>query len=351
MSCGSAAYRSIGAAASAVAQGGTVIVCGGTYHEDVTVTKPLSLLGRPHTVIDAAGKINGIRITAPHVTVSGFRVANATGEGILVRSADYVTIERNVVTHNDLGGWPVHPVRTTYAECQTVGTGAGAIPGDCGEGIHLMGSSYSTVQDNVSTGNLGGILLSDETGPAAHDRVAGNTATRNLFECGITVVGHNPNAAPGGVPAPRVAGVYANAIVGNHSSGNGTKGGGAGVVLATGLPGGAVYDNLVAGNWISGNGMAGVSVHSHVPGQFLNGNVITRNLIGINNVVGDSDFAPHVDKRTTGVLVGTVAPLSITISGNVITGDHFGIWTTGPVTAAGERDNSFVRDAVAVARG
>jgi parallel beta-helix repeat protein len=351
MSCGSAAYRSIGAAASAVARGGTVIVCGGTYHEDVTVTKPLSLLGRPHTVIDAAGQINGIRITAPHVTVSGFRVANATGEGILVRSADYVTIERNVVTHNDLGGWPVHPVRTTYAECQTVGTGAGAIPGDCGEGIHLMGSSYSTVQDNVSTGNLGGILLSDETGPAAHDRVAGNTATRNLFECGITVVGHNPNAAPGGVPAPRVAGVYANAIVGNHSSGNGTKGGGAGVVLATGLPGGAVYDNLVEGNWISGNGMAGVSVHSHVPGQFLNGNVITRNLIGVNNVVGDSDFAPHVDKRTTGVLVGTVAPLSITISDNVITGDHFGIWTTGPVTAAGERDNSFVRDAVAVARG
>jgi hypothetical protein len=148
------------------------------------------------------------------------------------------------------------------------------------------------VQGNVSTGNLGGILLSDETGPTAYDRVVGNMATRNLFECGITVVGHNPHAAPGGVPAPRVAGVYSNVIVGNHSSGNGTKGGGAGVVLATGLPGGAVYDNL-----------------------------------------------------------GTVAPLSITVSDNVITGDHFGIWTTGPVTAAGERDNSFVRDAVAVARG
>jgi hypothetical protein len=123
------------------------------------------------------------------------------------------------------------------------------------------------------------------------------------------------------------------------------------VVLATGLPGGAVYDNLVEGNWISGNGMSGVSVHSHVRGQFLNGNVITGNMIGVNNLVGDSDFAPHVDKQTTGVLVGTVAPLSITVSDNLIAHDHFGIWTTGPVTAAGERDNSFVRDAVAVARG
>ena len=347
MSCGSAAYRSIGAAASAVARGGRVVVCGGTYREDVMVTKPLSLLGRPSAVIDAAGKINGILITAANVTVSGFRVTNATGEGILVRSADHVTIERNVVTHNDLGGLPVHPVPNTYAECKAVGQ----IPGDCGEGIHLMSSSYSTVAHNVSSGNSGGILLSDETGPTAHNHIVGNVAANNLFDCGVTVVGHNPKAAPGGVPAPRVAGVFANDIAGNSISGNGLKGGGSGVVLATGLPGGAVYDNTVEGNRISGNGMSGVTVHSHVPGEFLNGNVITRNVIGVNNLIGDSDFAPHVDKQTTGVLVGTVAPLSVTVSDNVIAHDHFGIWTTGPVTVHGERDNSFVRDAVAVARG
>jgi hypothetical protein len=97
--------------------------------------------------------------------------------------------------------------------------------------------------------------------------------------------------------------------------------------------------------------MSGVTVHSHVPGQFLNGNVITRNVIGVNNLAGDSDFAPHVDKQTTGVLVGTVSPLSVKVSGNVIAHDHFGIWTTGPVTVAGELDNSFAGDAVAVAQG
>jgi parallel beta-helix repeat protein len=346
-SCGSAAYQSIGAAVSAVAQGGKVVVCAGTYHEDVAVTKTLSLVGESGTVIDATNHNNGILVTAPDVRVSGFKVANAIGEGILVRSANHVTIAGNVVTHNDLGGLPVNPVPNTYAECQA----QGGIPGDCGEGIHLMGSSDSTVAGNVSTGNSGGVLLSDETGPVAHNQIVGNVVANNLFDCGVTVVGHNPKAAPGGVPAPQVAGVYANDIVGNSISGNGTKGNGAGVVLATGLPGGAVYNNTVEDNTITGNGMSGVSVHSHVPGQFLNGNVITRNFIGTNNLVGDSDFAPHVDMQTTGVLVATVSPLSITVSGNVIAQNHFGIWTTGPVTVQGEHDNSFARDTVPVAQG
>jgi hypothetical protein len=155
------------------------------------------------------------------------------------------------------------------------------------------------------------------------------------------------------VPAPQVAGVYANDIAGNNISGNGIKGAGAGVVLATGVPGGAVYDNTVQGNSISGNGMSGVTVHSHVPGEFLNGNVITRNLIGTNNLVGDPDFFPHVDMQTTGVLVATVSPLSIEVSGNVIANDHFGIWTTGPATVTGHNghDNSFRGVAVPVAQG
>jgi parallel beta-helix repeat protein len=345
--CASAAYTSIGAAVSAVAPGGRVVVCGGTYHEDVTVAKPLSLLGRSHAVIDATSKINGVLVTASRATVGGFKVTNAIGEGILVRSADYVTISGNVVTHNDLGGALVKPVPNTYPECQPVGR----VPGDCGEGIHLMGSSHSTVAGNVSTGNSGGILVSDETGPAAHNHIDGNVVASNLSDCGITIAGHNPKAAPGGVPAPEAAGVYDNDITGNQISANGTKGNGAGVVLATGVPGGAVYNNTVEANSISGNGMSGVTVHSHVPGQFLNGNVVTHNLIGTNNVVGDSDFAPHVDRQTTGVLVATASPLSITVSGNVITDDHFGIWTTGPVTAQDENGNMFLGDTVPVAQG
>lgn len=345
--CDSAAFSSVQSAVSAARSGGAVVVCGGTYDEDVTVSAPLSLIGENHAVIDATDKINGFLVEAPHVQISGFTVTGAIGEGILIDSVNNATITRNVVTGNDQGGVPVNPVANSYPECQA----QDGIPGDCGEGIHLMGSSYSTVTGNIDTGNSGGILLSDETGPTSHNEITGNVVTDNLYDCGVTVAGHNPDAAPNGVPAPKTAGVYGNVISGNTITGNGIKGGGAGVVLATGLPGGAVYDNTVERNTISGNGMSGVTEHSHVPGQYLNGNVVTGNVITVNNLNGDDDFSPHVDDQTTGVLVATVDPVSIDVSGNEIAGDHFGIWTTGPATVNGANDNVFGGDADPVAQG
>jgi parallel beta-helix repeat protein len=350
-SCASAAFQSIQSAISAVAAGGRVVVCGGTYHEDVAVSKPLSLAGEKHAVIDAAGLDTGILVTASHVRIAGFTVTGAIGEGILVESVSHVTIAGNVVTGNDQGASPPNPAPASYPECQP----AGGVPGDCGEGIHLMGTSWSTIAGNVVKGNTGGILLTDETGPAAHNDIIGNATVDNLYDCGITLAGHNGGAAPNGVPAPATAGVYANLVEGNTSSGNGTglttMGTGAGVLMATALPGGAVYDNTVTHNALSGNGLAGVTVHSHVGGEDLNGNVVTGNLIGVNNLDGDNAFAGHVDDQTTGVLAGTVDPLTIDVAGNVITGDHFGIWTTGPVTVQHATGNLFINDAVDVAAG
>jgi parallel beta-helix repeat protein len=343
LSCGTAGYRTINAAIAAVSSGGTVVVCGGVYNEDVAVSKPLTLEGRSKATIDATKVINGVTVTADNATVSGFTVKNAIGEGILVNGADYVTLKGNVVSHNDLGGLPTGAVPNDYPACAAQGD----VPGDCGEGIHLMGSSHSTVKDNVSSDNSGGILISDETGPAAHNSISGNVVKENLYACGITVVGHNPAAAPGGKPAPSVAGVYGNDVSGNHITGNGVDGAGAGVVIATPLPGGAVYDNTVEGNSISGNGMAGVTVHSHVAGQYLNGNLIRGNKIGTNNLNGDKDVTP-ADTETTGVLVGSAAPLSIEISGNVISKDHIGIYTAGPVKLESGRKNVFAGVAVHV---
>jgi parallel beta-helix repeat protein len=300
------------------------------------VTKALTIQGQSGATIDATNLINGFAINASNAVLSGFTVKNAIAEGILVNGVNNVTVQNNVVKHNDLGGLPTKPVPNSYASCQA----ANGIPGDCGEGLHLMGTSNSTVRNNVTSDNSGGILISDETGPAAHNRISGNVVTNNLYACGITVVSHSPAGAPGGVPAPKAGGVYDNDVTGNSISGNGTLMEGAGVVLATGLPGGAVYNNTVEGNSINGNGMSGVTVHSHAPGQYLNGNVIRRNHIGTNNLTGDKDFTP-VDVQTTGVLVATAAPLSIDISGNVIAKDHFGIWTTGPAKVKNAHANVF----------
>jgi hypothetical protein len=85
-----------------------------------------------------------------------------------------------------------------------------------------------------------------------------------------------------------------------------------------------------------------VTVHSHSPGENLNGNVVDNNVIGTNNVDFDEDFFPFVDMATTGVIVASVAPLSITIANNTISDDVYGIWLMPAVTASGTSTNTFV---------
>ena len=342
--CASAAYSTIGAAVAAAPAGSTVVVCPGTYTEDVTLDTPLTLVGQQAT-IDATGLDNGVVVHASGSRVSGFTVEHAIGEGILVQGAPGapvtgVTISSNTVVANDQGFLSMQSENYGgYAECMP---NAGQ-PGDCGEGIHLMVAADSTVTRNQVSGNTGGVLLTDEFGPTHGNTVSFNNVHDNTFDCGITLAGHNPGAFGPSGPNPTVGGVFDNSILGNASVANGVAGQGAGVLMATPFPGGAVYGNTVSGNYLAGNGLAGVTVHSHAPGQDLNGNTISWNLIGTNNVDGDPDFYPAVDPSTTGIIVAAVAPLAITVTHNLIAHNVYGIWTLPAVTiTGGATANAFV---------
>ena len=329
--CGHGSYPTIGAAVSAAASGSTIIVCPGTYREDVLVPKTLAIVGLGHPVIDATGQDNGFNVTASGSRIQGFTVKNAIGEGILVGSetphsapVSDVTVNGNTVKHNDQGN-PNGAQLTTSSYPQCIA--ANGIPGDCGEGIHLVNAFDSTVVGNTSTGNSGGILLSDDTGPTHGNLIEFNNVFDNLFDCGITVAGHNLAA---------FGGVYDNKILSNRVTGNGVDGQGGGVLLATGVPevnglaGGAVYDNLVQGNYLAGNGLGGVTLHSHAADENLNGNTVIGNVIGINNLDYDFDFVgfgpQFVDRLTTGVIVAAVSNVSITIAHNLIVNNAIGIW-------------------------
>ena len=361
-SCGSAAFRTIQSAVNAAPAGGTVIVCKGTYHEQVVTSKPLSLVGLQATIDEAGvtpklqvsipglGKqtiFAGVAIGSSHVQFSGFTVRNALGEGVLAAGLTSpirdISISHNTVVHNDLGGGV--PPASTYFECAA----QGPVPGDCGEGVHFVAVAYSQITKNHIAGNSGGVLLTDETGPTHNNLVADNVVTGNASDCGITVPGHNPAALnKAGVPQPSVAGVYDNVIRGNTVTDNGIKGEGAGVLFANAAAGTGSYNNLVEGNYIAGNGLSGVTMHAHTigPGQFedLSGNTIIGNKIGKNNIDGDTLDSPASpeDLHTTGVLVFSGgAPVSVTIARNLIFNNHFGIWLSKPVTAHGLRTNVF----------
>ena len=311
-SCKTAKYRDVNTAIAAVSAGGTVIVCAGTYDEQVVVTKPLTLVGRGAT-INAKGqkalKLGpetlpgsvGIGVLATsRVRVSGFRVTGAGFDAILVGASSHVLVSGNYLWGN----------------------------GDVG--VDVNGSSYTQVTHNYSTRNEGGgFLVADDIGPNGHNLVGWNTATRNPGGCGVIIAGHS------------TAGVRNNVVIDNWLSYNGTlksSGGGAGVVIASEVPGETVTNTIVEGNHIWGNGLAGVTIHAHEPNQNFNGTQIKGNWIGQNNTLGDpiglfastaknaKDFSVP-DNRTTGILAATASSVTGTlIANNHISDNYFGIF-------------------------
>jgi Right handed beta helix region len=321
----SASCKTIGAAVAKAGKGTTIDVAHGTYAEQVTIVKHVSLVGVGKPVIDATGQANGVLIKgsgADGTVLHGFTIEHATFEGILAVKAANLTIAYDTVQDNDLGATAAHPT----GECAPTA----GVPGDCGEGLHLMSVVHSTVSGNVVTANDGGILLTDELGPTAHNLIVSSKSLKNVFDCGITLAGHNTHAFAGGKAQPSKGGVYDNTISDNVVDGNGVKGFGGGILLAGPAPGTAVYDNTVSGNTADDNGLAGVTLHAHVPGQDLNGNKIAGNHLSHDGLTPDSSFN---EKGTVGILVGSMTPLTGTvISGNVISNTHFGIWTKGVPT-------------------
>jgi Right handed beta helix region len=312
ISCKTAKYSDINTAIAAVGAGGTVVVCAGTYDEQVVVTKPLKLYGRGAT-IDAKGqkplKIGpqtlpgsiGIGVLETSgVRVSGFRVTGASFDAILVGASTHVLVTGNYLWGN----------------------------GDVG--VDVNGSSYTQVTHNYSTRNEGGgFLVADDIGSSSHNVVGWNTATRNPGGCGVIVAGHS------------TSGVRGTVVIDNWLSYNGTlksSGGGAGVVIASEVPGETVANTIVEGNHIWGNGLAGVTVHVHEPNQNFNGTQIKGNWIGQNNTLGDpidlfastaknaKNFAVP-DTRTTGILAATASSVTGTlIANNHISDNHYGVF-------------------------
>jgi nitrous oxidase accessory protein NosD len=314
--------RTINHAVSVAAPGSSIFVGEGTYAESVNVTKRLDLHGREAT-IDATGQVNGIALNGPGTAgsrVSGFTVENAFGEGILAFQTSHVAIQWNQVRHNDLGSGT-----DVTVECQN----QGEIPGDCGEGLHLMSVTHSLVIANRVEDNVGGILVTDEVGPSHGNLIAFNASRNNNEDCGITLPSHNPNA----VADPSLGGVYDNTVIANLSSGNG----GAGVGMFAPFPGAASYDNKVIGNRLFDNGEAGIAIHAHAPGQNVSGNVIVNNTVAGNGVDPDSGSG-----NPTGIaLFSAVDPVTVVVAANRISNEFWGIYINGTFTTHGLPSNQY----------
>jgi parallel beta-helix repeat protein len=311
-SCKQAKYGSIQDAIEAAPLKGTVVVCKGTYPGGVNLDRRVILAGKPGATIDATGEAYGIGVSASYTTVFGFAVKNANqadqiDDGIVTTAlgpngpvvADHVKIIKNVVT------------------------------GNLGSGIDLNSTSHSIAIGNKATDNGVGINVADDLGtPATHNKVAFNIANRNFGGCGIALADHTG------------AGITDNLVFANEANNNGLStptapdaSAGSGVILASPVPNAIVTGNVILLNKFSGNGHAGVVVHAHAPGANFSGTVIAKNLIGTNNVRTDEN-----DLQTTGIYLGSLTPQMITVTGNQIHDNYYGIFTSGPVTLSSKHN-------------
>jgi hypothetical protein len=196
------------------------------------------------------------------------------------------------------------------------------LTGNLNSGIDLNSTAHSVAFGNKSNGNGIGINVADDLGvPATKNLIALNVTNQNTGGCGIALADHSG------------AGVTDNVVLKNVSNNNGLStptapdaSAGSGVILAAPIPNGIVTGNLITQNKFSGNGHAGVVIHAHAPGDDFSGTVISKNLIGTNNVRQDEN-----DTQTTGIYLGSLSPQTVTVTGNQIHDDYYGIFMSGPV--------------------
>jgi parallel beta-helix repeat protein len=323
-------YSTITAALAAATAGSTINVSAGTYPENVIINQSVYLVGAgsTKTVINALGLPNAIYVDGldnpglSGVTVTGFKLENANFEGFAATSVSNLNFSGNLVTGNDKSQ------DTKTSSCPGLPAWETAEGLDCGEGIHLSGTSYSTIANNVSEGNAGGILITDNTAVSQYNVIAGNTIKDNLYDCGITQPSQPqyPAGANGGVPF----GITDNVFYNNTSTGNGTSlaGAGAGILLAVGAPGESIKNTMIIGNTLTHNGLPGVVFHGHngadaientiVAGNTINGNGTDTGDAATPGTTGINFFGAHTSSAP-GLLTGTQ------IYGNTISDQEYDI--------------------------
>ena len=158
-------YSKIQDAVDAAVWGDTVFVYRGTYYENVKLNKKVRLIGedRDTTTVDGSMKRRVFKITADRVTVSGFTIQNSSGvdqAGIEIIS-NYNTISGNKIINN---------------------IGDGILLGS--STIHGSESCYNTISDNIISNNTqSGIdIFGDFSGEKGDNNIiSGNLISNNSW--------------------------------------------------------------------------------------------------------------------------------------------------------------------------
>ena len=162
-------HPTIQGAVNAAGSGYTVFVRAGTYYENVSIAKTLTLQGedRDTTVINGGGS-DVVNIRARNVTVRGFTITNGYYGIYTISGSNYSNIQDCEIFGNDRGG-----LRANWADRTVVSNNE--VHDNEGAGIHLDSMRNSIVENNFIFSNFSGIYV----GFAAYNNIVRNNIIEN----------------------------------------------------------------------------------------------------------------------------------------------------------------------------
>ena len=261
-------YQKIQDAIDAANNGDTIIVRSGTYTENLTINKYLTLRsqnGASQTIVQPSGGSNVLAVSANGVTIRGFTIRNGT-RGISLVSCANCQIQNSTCNGNTNANYAGILLHDQSYQNMVSGNTVTAN----GIGIAVLSGS-NTISDNQLDQNYWYAVKVASDGNA----ITNNTVT-NGTESGIFLQHALNNTIGGNTAQGNDEGIFldsssnGNTVSGNDLIGNSN----AGVMIS------ASASNIIQANTIESNTNFGINVDQ------ANGNTITANTIRSNGLCG-----------------------------------------------------------------
>lgn len=158
-------FKTITQAVAASKSGDSILVGSGVYREgNISITKPLSLIGIGRPVLDGQMKYEIVSFRANNIVLKGFKIINSGEDeiknigAVRLYNSRYSTVENNIFENNYFGIYIQRGYRCLIQNNRITSTRATSQEGS-GDGIHAWVSEEIWIKNNYIEGHKDGIYL------------------------------------------------------------------------------------------------------------------------------------------------------------------------------------------------